>query len=843
MHFGHRYGYICYVNDGAECPGSKKSSRLGVYWRSCAAEHRVAVTEDHLEAAMEGIDLASLKRTIKIAIAQGVNAELIAAAEQRAVAVTEMHAARNELMEAIDGFDPVRLQAALDLCEELEMDEYLPDETMDAAIARFTYLDQRKKAQENLADSVEKFDLDVLQANLHAARVAHVHFRFLHMAEDRERQLKRSIASATTEMREACLTRNASRVSEALTAAQVFSPLDATVTKQTADRLAHLQAMDIAVKELMYAMTQMSVDAVVSTLQTARDLDAYPEILKDGDNRVAELTEMKLDAEEHLVAITASHDIEAIHAAILVAERFDSPDRVLLDAAEDRISEIARRGAIKEELLNALQGSDIKRIDEKLAKAIDLGVDEETVRLGSERSHLLHTIEGSRIALESAIAGHSEDNLREALNSARTVGASNPTLEGLAAERLNDFKQRPQVKKELVAAIEGVNLAVLTKTLVIAEDLGVDQPTVALATARAQTLKQMMDDAEQNLRAAMTTRHTDLLRKALDEAIRLYAADQQLQTSAQERLQHLIKADTAADALIPALSGVNLKDLQLHLQVAIENDVSPVILEKAEDRVAELTQMMADAESELRAALRTRSSALITSTSQEAVRLFAADADLLILVDKRLAHLARAESAEDELIPVLVSDDLALVQSKLNTAKEFDVAPEVLKRGEERVEEIKQLIADTQVALAKAVAGKNTQLLKDTLNEATRLNAITADVTNEARARVAELEELDECTEKLLAVLDSDSMSRLRHRLKRAREAGADESILKRGDEAVAALTERKHEARRTLLDLTKSGTDADELEAAIVLAERLHATSHSRISKAKAKLAELRAR
>lgn len=129
--------------------------------------------------------------------------------------------------------------------------------------------------------------------------------------------------------------------------------------------------------------------------------------------------------------------------------------------------------------------------------------------------------------------------------------------------------------------------------------------------------------------------------------------------------------------------------------------------------------------------------------------------------------------------------------------------------------------------------------------EATRLNALTADVTNEARARVAQLEELDEVTADLLAIMESNpnSMSRLRHRLKRARDAGADESILRQGDDAVLVLKQRKSDARHEMKKLVKEGTDADELEAVTDLAERLHSTSSKNIAAARARVAELRAR
>jgi len=253
QHFGQRFGYICYVENGAECLVSRLSSRTGVYWRSCRAEHLTEEAKNYLMEAMEEIDLQELRSSIGVAQQRGVDAEIIAAAEARAEVVVTMIAAREELMEALAGFNAERLQAALENAEELELDEFLSEDVLESAVERFRFLELRTQSGDDLRVAIQGHILTDVQARLHTAKVNHCDDDVIQMAEARVVELQGMIAAAAAELSAAVVTRDHARLQDAKNNAERLVAVETSVIQAAQDRLAHLDLMDAATRELVPA--------------------------------------------------------------------------------------------------------------------------------------------------------------------------------------------------------------------------------------------------------------------------------------------------------------------------------------------------------------------------------------------------------------------------------------------------------------------------------------------------------------------------------------------------------------------------------------------------------------
>lgn len=424
QHFGQRFGYICYVENGAECPGSRLSSRTGVYWRSCRQEHLTEEAKNYMLEAMEEIDLQTLRSTIGVAQQRGVDPALIASAEERAEVVVQMLAARDELMAALAGFNAERLQAALETAEELELDEFLSEETLESAVDRFRFLELRTQSGEDLRVAIEGHILTDVQDRLHTAKVNHCDDDIIQMGEARVVELQGMIAVAAAELADAVTTRDAARLQDAKQNAERLVAVDASVIQEAQDRLEHLTSMDAATQELLPTIAALALHELENKLAAARELDAYPDILAQGDARVAELIQRNLDAESALVAATADNNIPVLEAAIVEAERLNGGTIALsnIQMGKIRLFDLNRRGEARAELETAVADVNMEVLVSKLARADDLGVDAGVLATARARvSELAQMMEDSVDALTQAIAGNDEAVLQANLDEAQRL--------------------------------------------------------------------------------------------------------------------------------------------------------------------------------------------------------------------------------------------------------------------------------------------------------------------------------------------------------------------------------------------------------------------------------------
>jgi len=754
QHFGQRFGYICYVENGAECAGSRLSSRTGVYWRSCRAEHLTEEAKNYMLEAMEEIDLDELQSTIGIARQRGVDPALITAAEERSEVVVRMIAARDELMEALAGFNAERLQAALEMAEELELDEFLSEETLESAVDRFRFLELRTQSGDDLRVSIEGHILTDVQARLHTAKVNHCDDAVIQMGEARVVELQGMIAVAAAELASAVTTRDADRLLAAQAEAVRLVAVDSSVIQESHDRINHLALMDAATQQLVPAIAAFALHDLEDKLSSARQLDAYPDILAQGDARVAELAQMDLDADSALVAATADNNIPVLEAAIVEAERLHGGTIPVfnIQMGKIRLFDLNRRGEARAELETAMADVNLEVLVSKLARADDLGVDADLrAEARAREEELTQMMADSVTALTSAIAGADEVLLQANLDEAQRLFAASSELIDSAHVRLAALALRGDAKDDLLSSIHGVDRADLIAKLARAVDLGVDAPTLQQGDDRVVELAQMMAASVDALQAAILTRDSAQIRVDRREANRLFAADQVLNDSADARLAHLLIAEGAQHELIPTLAGVDLALVEAKLANARTLDADPVVLAQAEQRIVEIHTLMQNATSVLAATVAaehdgtTKASTELQAAMDEANRLNCVrdwaplTQEIMDEAEARHTQLLDIDDATAQLVRSYESDDMHEIIVSLQRARAVGVVQGAIDKGETNADRVRIVMRDARQLMVDLTEGDDADALQAALDEVLRLRAASPRRIEAAQEKVAQL--------------------------------------------------------------------------------------------------------
>jgi len=600
QHFGQRFGYICYVENGESCGGARLSSRTGVYWRNCRAEHLSDEAKQFLQQAMDSLDVENLRTTIGIARQRGVDAETIAVAEARVEQQIQMVAARDELMESLRAFDASRLRTALETSEELELDEYLSDDVMEQAVERFEFLQRRTDSEEALRNAVRETNLQDLQVKLRTAQENHVSREAIQLGQARVQVLQGLMSEAVAELNAAMLTRNAGRITEAKNSAQTLHAIDGAVVHQVDERLYHLTRMEAATDALRPAIGGLSLHDLQPKLDSARQLDAYPDVLREGDARVAELTRMNREALQAVERATVGHNAAALMSAIAEAETLDTagdhPD--VISRARARLETLSHKDIARASLETAIRTVDLEGIEARLENAVDLGVDASVLSLARQRiSEIAQMRVDARATLESAIRGDDLDGLTTALSEARRLSSTDGGLTGRANDRIAALTRRKEAKDALLAATEGRDRPHLESSITVARNLGVDEPTLHQASSRSRELEHLMHSAERHLRRDIEGDDYEALSESMEEAASFNGAVTEAQMEqARARLAGLEEIYRRSQDLREAFETTSMGHIQNMLRRCREVGCKHDVLEEGEAAAGRLRNRMAHAE-------------------------------------------------------------------------------------------------------------------------------------------------------------------------------------------------------------------------------------------------------
>jgi len=450
QHFGQRYGYICYVENGADCPGSRLSSRTGVYWRSCREEHQTEEAKDWLLEAMEGMDLHAIEVSINIAKQRNVAPDTIAAAHTRVEVVNKMIAARAELMEALRGDSPERLQAALETAEELELDEFLSEDVLEEAVERFQHLRSRDDAQADLVTAINDVNRNDLILKLARARELGVRAaQIIQQGDERVIELEHMMAAAVHTLEESMLTRDSTLIRSNLEEANRLFAADGALQARTAARLEHLASAESAEHQLLPTLAGVDLALVQNKLANARSLDADPSVIAQAEQRIVEIQALMAEATgvlatavatEHDGTTKASSELEAALAEIarLHCVRDWAPvTQAIVDEAQARLNHLHEVDAATARVVSIHNSDDMHAIITGLSWGRSHGVVQSVIDRGEEQAARVRILmRDARQLMIDRTEGNDAAALQAALEEVRRLNAASPRRIRMAEERL-----------------------------------------------------------------------------------------------------------------------------------------------------------------------------------------------------------------------------------------------------------------------------------------------------------------------------------------------------------------------------------------------------------------------
>jgi len=455
QHFGQRYGYICYVENGADCAGARLSSRTGVYWRSCREEHLVQEAKDWLLEAMQGMDLHAIEVSINIANQRHVDQETITAAHARMEHVNKMIAAEAELMGALRGDSPERLQAALETAEELELDEFLSEDVLEEAVERFQHLRSRDDAEAALVTAINDVNRDDLilklaQAREMGVRGAHI----LQQGDERVIELEHMMAAARDTLVESIRSRDSTLIRSNLEEANRLFAADSALQARTAARLQHLATAESAENQLLPTLAGVDLSLIRDKLAIARSSDADPSVVTQAAERISEIRRMMRRATSALAtAVAADHDgttkasSELQEAMAEIARLHCVRDwapvtQATVDEAQARLDHLRDVDEATARVVAIHDSEDMHAIITGLAWGRSHGVVQSVIDRGeAQAARLRIMMRDARQLMIDRTEGNDANALQAALDEVRRLNAASPRRIRLAEERLATLRR------------------------------------------------------------------------------------------------------------------------------------------------------------------------------------------------------------------------------------------------------------------------------------------------------------------------------------------------------------------------------------------------------------------
>jgi hypothetical protein len=246
----------------------------------------------------------------------------------------------------------------------------------------------------------------------------------------------------------------------------------------------------------------------------------------------------------------------------------------------------------------AVETVDLEDIQEKLENAVDLGVDAAVLDSARQRIAAIAQMRvDARAALESAIDGNELMVLDDALGEAQRLSATDADLTGRANDRLEVLTRRQDAKDDLLAAVAGLDRSDLEAKIVVAQDQGVDQPTLHQAAVRSRELESMMHRAQRHLHRDIDGDDYEKLRDSMAEAASYNGAvtEEQMET-ARARLAVLEEIWHREQDLTAAFDSTIMGHIQRQLQRCREVGCHQQVLNDGEAAADVLRRRMAGAE-------------------------------------------------------------------------------------------------------------------------------------------------------------------------------------------------------------------------------------------------------
>lgn len=396
--------------------------------------------------------------------------------------------AKGYLLEAMEGIDEDEIRNTQRIAEERHVDK----QTLDAATQRIQIIHEMAAAREELMESIDRLDYDRLQAAL----------------------------------------LNVERL-------ELDEFLEEETLQQAVERFSFLGERRDAHNNLHHATSAFDLDDLLAKLEEARSYQVDVELLQRGEDRVAALRRMRVEAANELALAVLTRDVERVTEAVLQVERLNAVEAPVLTAGQDRLEHLLLMEHATQGLLQAIQGDHLRHIEHQLASATALDADPAVLAQGRERVAHLVAKADARTDLEAAIAGRDSQRLIAALAEAELLGATDHHLESRAATRLTMLQEVDQAEAELRAVLSSDDSSAVRHALSRARAVGVDEVVIELGEDRKHWISRLKHELRGTLLDLTENGGTEdraELRRVIDECDRLHAASHRRLEAGERRL-------------------------------------------------------------------------------------------------------------------------------------------------------------------------------------------------------------------------------------------------------------------------------------------------------------------
>jgi len=485
---------------------------------------RETASED-LKVAIAESDIKTLEEQLKVAKTMRLKRALLLEGEARVSELKlEITLAKNEYHKCMRGSDEFALHNAIKKVTELGV---LSDPA--EANARLEKLRAASIATQKLQEMIPKWKVTKLEEVLVIARQKEADPATIARAQARVQELNQIVAAARADLRKVSKGNDEKALGAAIKECVKVDCVEKAELKTAMARCNSLENREEARDALAEEMNNFNLLDLEEKLDTAIDLGCNKAILDKGKARVVELKAMMAKAKDALESAINGHDEVKIASAKAEAEKLNAADAALLGKAEERLAELKLKEVAKAELLTAMEGSSLKSLQKKYARAADLGVDAQTLKAAKKQeAAILKSMDEAKQELEKQITGKSSVHLVSALYEAQQLKAVDAETEKRAKQRLKELKKLDKAAQAVIEASQTENMGDMIRAMQTAKKLGVEKHVLDQGEAGMTVLRNLMHNAKVQLNALVAHgRDKEAIEVALVEAKRLNAVSKQ----------------------------------------------------------------------------------------------------------------------------------------------------------------------------------------------------------------------------------------------------------------------------------------------------------------------------
>jgi hypothetical protein len=538
QHFGRKFGYLCYIEGGAECAFAKKG-RVGVFYRPCKDEHKRDKAQHRLLASLEGIDAELVRELLQDAKAAHVDEDTLKAGEERIGQIAEMLEVRAELLKELEGFNTDRLKNLAEQAEEFELYEFMDYDIPAQIEARIDFLESKDDREDDVKDAIKGKNLPKLQKAIEAAIAVQAADSVVQAGQKREQELIGQRKQIKEDLLQAIegwdLDRLKSLAEEAEDHKDLYDELPRDVPDRIMQRVEFLKSAGKKEAALREAMKGVNAEELQDAIDTVAEVRGDSDLLDIAKQRKQELI-VKLDlARKALEEALEGFNLDKLEQAVRKAKMLAIITKDDNARIKQRIEFLNTAGKKEATLRMAMEGVDAEKLQDAMDAFSEVhGGRSELVESAKKRKEeLLVELDTGRKNLDEALKGFDLDDLKQALDEAKRLNIVT-----------KEDKKIAKGRSKYLEVIAGDSLGLLLRTIREYEASGEYPDITDLAQERVKEIRHYMHNQKMKVKRLVESgTDPDELEAELAEGLRMRAFGKDLKIAAEEKIAQLRAAD------------------------------------------------------------------------------------------------------------------------------------------------------------------------------------------------------------------------------------------------------------------------------------------------------------